>query len=126
MDLSLLRDGLSWALLLTGSFFLVVGALGVLRMPDFYTRMHAASLTDTLAAIGILGGLMLQGGLTIVTIKLVLILAFLLLTSPVASHALAAAALSQGHKPLIATPDGTLQPTAVDLPAEADIVETRP
>lgn len=126
MDLTLLRDGLSWALLLTGSFFLVVGAVGVLRMPDFYTRMHAASLTDTLAAIGILGGLMLQGGLTIVTIKLVLILAFLLLTSPVASHALAAAALSQGHKPLLAKPDGTLQPTAVDLPAEADIVETRP
>lgn len=120
MDLSLLLDGLSWALLIVGSVFLLIGGLGVLRMPDLYTRMHAASLTDTMAAICILGGLMLQGGLTLVTAKLVLILVFLLLTSPIATHALAAAGLSDGHRPLLARDDGTLAETAVDLPGPED------
>lgn len=118
MDLTLLVDGLTWALLVIGSVFLLVGGVGVLRMPDLYTRMHAASLTDTLAAIAILGGLMLQGGLTLVTAKLVLILVFLLLTSPIATHALAAAALGDGLRPLLARDDGTLAEGDVELPEE--------
>lgn len=116
MTLDLLLDGLSWALLLTGSAFAVIGGIGIVRMPDVYTRMHAASLTDTMAALCILGGLMIQGGLTLVTVKLVLILLFLMFTSPVASHALAAAALGQGHRPLLTRPDGQLEATPVDIP----------
>ena len=92
-------DILSWTLLLGGSFFLIVGAIGVLRMPDFFTRLHAASVTDTLGALLILFGLMLQGGFTLITVKLILILIFLILTSPTSSHALARAAISDGIKP---------------------------
>ncbi|HXH04033.1 MAG TPA: monovalent cation/H(+) antiporter subunit G [Candidatus Competibacteraceae bacterium] len=99
--LAWLLDALSWSLLLSGAFFIVVGAVGVLRMPDFYTRMHAASITDTLGTGLLMLGLLLQGGLTLVTVKLLLILIFLLATSPTAAHALARAALSDGLRPLL-------------------------
>ena len=83
-----------------------LGGIGALRMPDLYTRMHAASLTDTMAAILILGGIMLQAGMTLATIKLAAILLFLLLTSPTASNALEAAAMLAGNKPGIDTTSG--------------------
>jgi multicomponent Na+:H+ antiporter subunit G len=90
--IELARETLSWALLLGGGFFIIVGGIGVLRFPDFYTRLHPAGITDTAGAALTLFGLMLQGGLSLVTVKLALILLFLLFTSPVASHALANAA----------------------------------
>jgi len=92
-------DVLSWALVIGGSFFLLVGAIGVLRLPDVYTRGHAAGITDTLGAMMILGALMLQGGFSLITAKLFLILLFLLFTSPAASHALGNAAWSTGVRP---------------------------
>ena len=90
---------LSWILLTSGGFFVLVGGVGALRLPNFYTRMHAASVTDTIATFLILGGVMLQAGLSLATIKLVAILIFLLLTGPTASYALANAALLSGMKP---------------------------
>ncbi len=92
-------DMLSWILLLGGSFFLVVGAVGLVRLPDFFTRMHAAGVTDTGGAGLVLLGLMLQGGFSLVTVKLAFILLFILFTSPTACHALAKAALHAGHEP---------------------------
>ncbi|MDH5672491.1 MAG: monovalent cation/H(+) antiporter subunit G [Myxococcales bacterium] len=89
-------DALSWLLLGLGSFFCMVGGLGLLRLPDVYTRTHGAAITDTLGAGLILIGLMLQAGPTLVTVKLVLVLAFLLFTSPVSGHALVKAAFSSG------------------------------
>lgn len=97
--MTLLADLLSWALLLVGGFCVLVGGIGVLRMPDFFTRMHAAGVTDTSGAILILTGLMFQSGISLVTVKLILILLFLLVSSPTASHALAKAALSDGLVP---------------------------
>jgi multicomponent Na+:H+ antiporter subunit G len=94
----------SWACLGAGSFLVIVGGIGLLRLPDFYTRIHAAGLTDTLGAWLILVGLMFQGGLSLVTVKLVLVLVFLVITSPVASHALAKAAWLRGLEPW--TPGG--------------------
>lgn len=91
-------DIASWVLLLAGGFFLVVGAIGLVRMPDFFTRMHAASVTDTAGAGLMLAGLMLQGGWSLVTFKLFVILVFLLFTSPTAAHALAKAATHDGEK----------------------------
>ncbi len=93
-------DYLSGALLLLGSFFVVVGGIGVLRMPDVFTRMHAAGLTDTMGSFFILTGLMLQAGFSGVTLRLVLVLAFLWFTSPVATHALAKAALHGNVRPI--------------------------
>ncbi len=86
-------------MLTAGGAFVFIGGLGALRMPNLYTRMHAASLTDTIAAVLIIGGIMLQAGLTLATIKLAAILLFLLLTSPTASNALASAAILSGLQP---------------------------
>ncbi|TQV70229.1 monovalent cation/H(+) antiporter subunit G [Exilibacterium tricleocarpae] len=89
----------SWVLLSLGGFFVFVGGVGVLRMPNLYTRMHAASVTDTMGAILIIVGIMLQAGASLATVKLAAILLFLLLTSPTASNALASAALLAGLRP---------------------------
>ncbi len=89
---------LSWIALLIGSFLGISGAVGILRFPDFYSRMHAAGITDTLCASLILFGLMLQTQWDIVTVKLMIILLFIFLTSPTATHALAKAALHGGLK----------------------------
>ena len=90
---------LSWLLLTSGGLFVLVGGIGALRMPDLYTRMHAASVTDSIGPILVIGGLMLQAGMTLASIKLAAILLFLLLTGPTASNALASAAILSGHRP---------------------------
>ena len=97
--MSALLDTLSWVLLTLGGLSVLVGGIGALRMPDLYTRMHAASVTDSLGAILVLGGIMLQAGWSLATIKLIAILLFLLLTSPTSSNALASAALLAGTRP---------------------------
>jgi len=97
--MTLLLDIASWALLSLGGAFVFVGGLGALRMPDLYTRIHAASLTDTMGAALIIAGVMLQAGASLAAIKLAAILLFLLLTSPTSSNALASAALLAGLRP---------------------------
>jgi multicomponent Na+:H+ antiporter subunit G len=92
-------DVVSWMLLTAGGFFVLVGGIGALRMPNLYTRMHAASVTDTMGAVLVLGGIMVQAGLSLATIKLAAILLLLLITSPTASYALAHSALLAGIKP---------------------------
>lgn len=99
---ALLIDAVSWALLVLGSLFVIVGALGLVRMPDFYTRMHAAGITDTLGADLILAGLMVQAGFSLVTVKLLLIGAFLFFTSPTSTHAIANAAYTAGLRSALA------------------------
>lgn len=92
-------DVLSWSSLVVGGSFVLIGGIGVVRFPDLFTRMHAASLTDTLGAGLILIGLMLQAGFTLPLAKLVLILLLILFTSPASTHALAKAALHGGVRP---------------------------
>ena len=94
-----LLDTLSWVLLTLGGLSVLIGGIGALRMPDLYTRMHAASVTDTMGAALVLGGVMLQAGLSLATIKLFAILLFLLITSPTSCYALASAALLAGIRP---------------------------
>jgi len=95
-------DMLSWLCLAGGGFFCLVGGIGLLRMPDFYTRMHAASVAETLGAGLILLGLLLQAGFTLVAAKLLMIGLLIFFASPTASHALAKAAMSRGLQPLLA------------------------
>ena len=97
--MALLLDIISWTLLSAGGAFVLVGGIGALRMPNLYTRMHAASVTDTMGAVLVIAGVMVQAGFSLVTIKLAAILLFLVLTSPTASYALASAALMAGIKP---------------------------
>ena len=94
-------DLVSWVCLLAGSFFAISGGIGILRFPDFFTRMHATGVTDTLCAGLILVGLMFQAGWSATLLKLILILAFLLLTSPTATHAIAKAALHGKQAPVL-------------------------
>ncbi len=89
-------DVVSWTCLLIGSAFCLVGGIGMLRMPDFYTRGHAAGITDTLGAGLILLGLMFQAGIGLTTAKLLMVLFFLYVTSPTATHALFKSAYAGG------------------------------
>ena len=97
--MALALDLLSWVLILVGGAFGIIGGIGLLRLPDFFSRIHAASLTDSICAPCIIAGLMLQSGLTLVTVKLAFLIVFLFLTSPTAAHALAKAALHGGLEP---------------------------
>jgi multicomponent Na+:H+ antiporter subunit G len=96
---SVVLDVASWILIVAGGLFVFIGGVGALRMPNFYTRIHAASLTDSMGSILLLVGIMLQAGLSLATLKLIAILGFLLLTGPTATYALANAALLSGMKP---------------------------
>ncbi len=99
IDLAL--DLASAGLMITGAVFVLAGAIGMLRLPDFYTRMHAAGVTDTLGAELIVIGLMLQSGFTLMTAKLALLGLLVFLTSPTATHAVANAAFKSGLRPLL-------------------------
>jgi multicomponent Na+:H+ antiporter subunit G len=88
-----LLDVSSGLFLLMGSFLCLTGGLGILRFPDFYTRMHAVGVTDTLATAMILIGLILHNPDFMVDVKLMFILLMVIFISPTASHALANAAM---------------------------------
>ena len=103
--MSVFIDVLSWVLLTAGGLAVLIGGIGALRLPDLFTRMHAASVTDSLGAILVLAGIMLQAGFSLAFVKLAAILAFILLTSPTASNALATAAIITGHRPGIDHPN---------------------
>lgn len=92
-------DIASWVCLVLGSAFCLIGGIGLLRLPDFYSRMHGGGITDTLGLGLVMIGLMLQGGATLLTVKLVTILAIALLASPTSTHAVAKAALKSGLQP---------------------------
>jgi multicomponent Na+:H+ antiporter subunit G len=98
--MSLLWDVISWFCLIVGCGFALIGAIGILRLPNVFARMHGAGIIDTLGAGLILVGLAFQTGGDLVTTKLILIVAFLLYTSPATTHALARAALHGKVKPL--------------------------
>jgi len=128
--MSVLIDILSWAALLGGSFFYVVGAIGLNRMPDVFTRMHAVSISESLGvgllilgmllqALSPLPGLLLQPDINwhavapvlVVAGKLIIIMVVLMWTGSAATHALARAALHDGEKPLLADKSGRLVKT---------------
>ncbi|MEM7507538.1 MAG: monovalent cation/H(+) antiporter subunit G [Pseudomonadota bacterium] len=106
--MDLLLDIVSLICLSSGGFFFLVGAVGLNRMPDVFTRMHATSVSETLGVGLMILGMCLQAGLTLVTVKLFFILVVLWFTGAVATHALARAALHDGEKPLLINRKGAL------------------
>lgn len=94
-------DALSWILLVSGGVVGIIGGIGIHLFPDFYSRMHATGITDTLCAFLILSGLGLQAGLSLAAFKLMMVFLLLFFTSPTASHALAQAAMHSGLKPVL-------------------------
>ena len=102
--MTLLLDGLSALLLGLGGLLVLTGSLGLLRLPDFYTRLHAAGITDTLGVELMLIAMMIQAGFSLVTVKLILISVFIFFSSPTATHALANAARTMGLRPALIPP----------------------
>ncbi|HET7276226.1 MAG TPA: monovalent cation/H(+) antiporter subunit G [Longimicrobiaceae bacterium] len=103
----MIQDIASWGFILTGAFFLLVAGTGMIRMPDVFTRMHAAGIADTAGADLILTGLIIQSGFTLISAKLIIIIGFLMFTSPISTHSVARAALQGGLSPLLSEdPDG--------------------
>lgn len=116
---TLARLVLGHAALGAGLFFVIVGAVGVIRFPDFYSRLHAAGITDTLGAGLMLLGLMLHADSLQGVAKLALIGLFLFLTSPTSTHAVANAAYTAGVEPVLgrrSKPSEDPDPDAVDAP----------
>lgn len=110
-----MADVLHWiggGFIVAGALLSILGAAGVLRFPDVYTRLHSASLTDTGGATLMLLGMGLIGPFGLISLKLFLVWSFIILTSSAASNALANAAFSSGHRPRI----GNFQIMGVDEP----------
>lgn len=91
--------GLSWLFIIAGSVFAVIGAVGIVRFPEFWSRLHAASVSDSAGVILLIIGMCLQAGATLVTVKLLIIGVFLFITGATATHAIANAALVTGMRP---------------------------
>jgi len=90
---------ISWIFITAGALLGIAGGVGIHRFPDFYSRLHASGITDTMCAAAFLIGLGIQTGLSIASVKLLLIFIFLFFSNPTATHALADAALLGGLKP---------------------------
>jgi multicomponent Na+:H+ antiporter subunit G len=91
----------SWVFIVLGSLFTIVGMLGLLRMPELFTRMHAASVMETLGAGFLILAMLIQAGVSLAAFKLLFILALFLVTAPVVTHALAQTALHQRVRPVL-------------------------
>ena len=89
-------DVLSFLLIALGGSFCIIGGIGLIRMPDFFTRLHAASVIETLGAGFLIFGMLLQSGVSLISIKLLFIALLVFFTSPTATHALARAAVVKG------------------------------
>ena len=99
--MSLLIEWAGALFLLAGGFLCITGGVGLLRMPDFFSRVHAAGVTETLAAPLLLFGLMLQMEWSLELVKVLMILVFVLATNPTATQAMARATLTGVQKPLV-------------------------
>lgn len=96
---------LSIILITGGIFFMFVGSVGILILPDFYSRTHAVSKSDTLGILLVIVGLIVYEGLTMNSVKLTFIVLFVMLSNPIGTHALARAAYMRGIKPLLNGPE---------------------
>jgi multicomponent Na+:H+ antiporter subunit G len=92
----------SGVFLLGGAVFNLAAGVGVLRLPDVFTRLHASGMKDTMGSALTLVGLMFLAGFSLVTVKLIIIWALLWLTCSVATHAVARAAFLGGVRPVLA------------------------
>lgn len=104
--MAMLADIASWLFLIPGCALLVIGALGILRLPDVFARVHAAGIIDTLGIGLIVLGLAFQAGWTLLAVKLLFVLAFVFFTSPTTTHALVRAALDGGVHPIVRDDQG--------------------
>ena len=98
--MTVILEWLSGLCLLLGGGLCISGGVGLLRMPDFFSRVHASGVTETLAAPLLLSGLLLQMELSLDSVKVIMIMILVLATNPTATHAMAKATLHGGQHPL--------------------------
>lgn len=117
---------LSWAFILSGSVLAIIGSVGFLRFPDFWSRLHAASVTDSGAVLLLIIGMCLQAGPNLITVKLLIIGIFLYITGPTATHAVANAAWVSGLRPdeQTSAPADEHEPMTIGIPANEIQQET--
>lgn len=99
--MTMILEFLSGLCLLLGGMLCITGGVGLLRMPDFFSRVHASGVTETLAATFILTGLLLQMEWSLASVKIIMILLLVLSINPIATHAMAKATLHGGQRPLV-------------------------
>lgn len=98
--MSYVVEVLSWFCFIMGGFLCISGGVGMLRLPDFFSRVHASSVTESLATPLLLLGVALQTGWSLDTAKLLVVAGFVLMTNPTATHAMVKSALHDGQTPL--------------------------
>lgn len=125
--MDILLSAMSWILMSAGAFFVFAGAVGVWRFPDFYSRMHAAGVTDTLGAELIIFGLIVQAFVILdgsaaflIALKLLIIGLFLFFTSPTSTHAIANAAHTAKLKPFLGAAARRSQPDTSDISGQKE------
>ena len=96
-----IQSGISIAFVVAGIFFMLVGSVGIVRLPDFFSRTHAVSKSDTLGMLLAIIGLIVFEGFTLSSLKLVLVVIFIALANPIGTHALGRAAFRKGVKPIL-------------------------
>lgn len=121
--IELIIEVLSWVLITGGCCLMIIGAIGAVRFPDFWTRLHAISVIDSGGMILLTAGMILQSGFTLVTMKLVLIGLFLFVTGPTSTHAVANAALVSGVLPNGEIQPGTTPEEAYEIGHEGEVPE---
>jgi len=99
MGWALVVEILSWLFILSGSAFTLIGAIGTLRFPNFWSRLHAASVSESAGMILLILGMCLQAGISLLTVKLLIIGVFIFITGPTSTHAVANAAYTSGARP---------------------------
>jgi multicomponent Na+:H+ antiporter subunit G len=111
-------------LVVAGAVFMLLGSIGILRLPDFYSRTHAATNVDTLGVFLFVIGLAVNEGFSQTTVKLTLVAVFVLLVNPVGTHALANSAMVSGLKPWVkpsGNPGAITAPEGEESPPEQDV-----
>ena len=97
--MEMLVEIFSWLFIFLGSFLLLTGSLGLIRLPDFWSRLHGASISDTGGVLFLILGMMLHATTIWIFFKLLAIAVFIFISSPTASHAIANAAfVTLGYK----------------------------
>jgi multicomponent Na+:H+ antiporter subunit G len=97
--LELVVEIISWIFIVSGTVFCIIGSFGALRFPDFWSRLHAVSVTDSAGMILLVAGMVMQAGFSLIAVKLIIMGLFLFITGPTSTHAVANAALVSGYVP---------------------------
>lgn len=111
-----LREFIAGLFLAGGAFFLLASAIGMLRLPDFFCRLHASGNSETLGVMLSFMGLVIYEGLTLTSLKMIMIFLLIFLGNPIGTHILSKAAYKSGHHVWTLEEDAKEEKNHADLP----------